>query len=294
MKRDIEYNGVYYKWSEICDKCGIPIPCIMRSTSKPNIEKSDYCVSCVRDIIDNKIKINCTQERDNINKKTVVVSAFPCCGKTYAFNHYQYKYSILDSDSSNFSWVYRARNGKELDDLIKIRNPEFPKNYIKHIKENLGKVDIIFVSSHLQVRQAMEEAGIKYCTVYPKKEMLNEWVGRMYRRGNDANFIKFQIDNWDKFVNSIDLEPHGYKIYRLGNNEYIDVDLLYNDFNNVTTYEFDDEINCESCKYGYFDTVTDDGNHSLCGAVRCYLCAESMGYCDKYEKGDIPAGEERF
>lgn len=265
-----------------------------------------------------------------MSKKTIVVSAFPCCGKTYAFNNYQDKYSILDSDSSNFSWTYRKRNEEELDalrkewesvphllytehyinqrrdELIKVRNPDFPKNYIEHIKENLGNVDIIFVSSHLQVRQAMEEAGIKYCTVYPKKEMLNEWVGRMYRRGNDANFIKFQIDNWDKFVNSVDSEPHGRKIYRLGNNEYIDVDLLYNEFNMVTVKEmydnwidtlnrvFDDDVNCESCKYGYFDTVTDDGNHSLCGGCRCYLCAEQYGYCDKYEKGDIPVGEERF
>jgi hypothetical protein len=192
-----------------------------------------------------------------MNKKTVVVSAFPCCGKTYAFENYQDKYSILDSDSSNFSWMFRTRTEEELnelkkeyesvprllstehyinkykDELIKVRNSDFPNNYIEHIKENLGKVDIIFVSSHLQVREAMEEAGIKYCTVYPKKEMLNEWVGRMYRRGNNANFIKFQIDNWDKFVNSVDSEPHGCKVYKLGNNEYIDVDLLYNDFNSI-------------------------------------------------------------
>lgn len=187
-----------------------------------------------------------------MGKRTVVVSAFPCCGKTYAFENYQNKYSILDSDSSQFSWMYRKRTEGELNELkkewesvphllsadayinkikdehIKVRNPDFPKNYIEHIKENIGKVDIIFVSSHLQVRQAMEDAGIQYCTVYPKKEMLNEWVGRMYRRGNDDKFIKFQIENWDKFVNSVSFEPHGYGLCRLGNNEYLDVDFLYN------------------------------------------------------------------
>lgn len=155
-----------------------------------------------------------------MNKKTVVISAYPCCGKTYAFENYQDKYSMLDSDSSNFSWIYV--------DGEKIRNPDFPKNYIQHIKDNIGKVDIIFVSSHLQVREAMEETGIRYCTVYPKKEMLNEWVGRMYRRGNDENFIKFQIDHWDEFVNNIQFEPYGFGICRLGNNEYLDVDFLYN------------------------------------------------------------------
>lgn len=188
----------------------------------------------------------------NMNKRTVVVSAFPCCGKTYAFENYQDKYSMLDSDSSKFSWMFRKRTKEELESLktewesvphllsgddyinqikdeeIKVRNPDFPKNYIKHIKDNIGKVDIIFVSSHLQVREAMEEAGIRYCTVYPKKEMLNEWVGRMYRRGNDENFIKFQIEHWDEFMHNIAFEPYGFGLCRLGNNEYLDIDFLYN------------------------------------------------------------------
>lgn len=159
--------------------------------------------------------------------KTIVVSAFPCCGKTYAFEHFQNKYSILDSDSSDFSWSYK--DGEDKNHYTeRTRNPEFPSNYIKHIEENIGKVDIIFVSSHLEVREAMEERGIRYCTVYPNPDMLNEWVGRMYRRGNDDDFIKFQIDHWDEFVKNIDYEPHGFIIWRLGSNQYLDVETLYN------------------------------------------------------------------
>jgi len=157
-------------------------------------------------------------------KRTVVVSAFPCCGKTYAFQNYQDRYTILDSDSSEFSWV-KDNDGKN----TKERNPEFPHNYIQHIKDNIGKVDIIFVSSHKQVREAMTKEGIRFCTVYPKKEMLNEWVGRMYIRGNDENFINFIINNWEEFMREIECEDDsGFRIYRLGNNEYIDLDFLYN------------------------------------------------------------------
>lgn len=155
-----------------------------------------------------------------MKKRTVVVSAYPCCGKTYAFEH-QDKYSILDSDSSSYSWLPVTKEG------IKQRNPEFPNNYIAHIKENLGKVDIIFVSSHLQVRQAMKDAGIDFITVYPDIDMRDEWVERMKRRGNDEKFIQFQIENWDNFVNSIAFEPQGFCIVRLGHNEYINVDYLY-------------------------------------------------------------------
>ena len=186
-------------------------------------------------------------------KRTVVVSAYPCCGKTYAFEHYQDKYSILDLDSDigKFGWMFRKRTKEELDDIkeawelephllsgdgyidkikdeeIKVRNPNFPANYIEHIKENIGKVDFIFVSNHLIVREAMEEAGIRYCTVYPKKEMLNEWVGRMYRRGDNDYVIKLHIDHWEEFMNNITFEPYGFGLCRLGNNEYLDLDFLY-------------------------------------------------------------------
>ena len=155
-------------------------------------------------------------------KKTYVISAFPACGKTYAFKNYQHKYSILDSDSSEFSWI-KDENGNNTNE----RNANFPQNYIEYIKSNIGKVDIIFVSSHLIVRQALKDAGIRYCTVYPKENMLNEWVGRMYRRGNDEKFISFIIDNWDKFMHDIIFnEPYGTGLWRLGNEEYIDIDYL--------------------------------------------------------------------
>jgi len=187
------------------------------------------------------------------NKDTIVISAFPCCGKSYAFKNYQDKYSILDSDSSKFSWIERKRTPKELeaikrswnselhllsgegyinkikDDIIKVRNPNFINDYIQHIKENIGKVDFIFVSSHLEVRQALMDEGINYVTVYPSNDMLNEWVGRMYLRGSDKAFIDFQIKHWDDFTKNVTNEPHGIHLFRLGTNYdklYMDLDFL--------------------------------------------------------------------
>ena len=170
--------------------------------------------------------------------RTEIVSAFPCCGKTYAFEHFQNKYKMLDSDSSQFSWMmvkdehYEMQHRGEKDykaRMIKIRNPDFPNNYIEHIKENIGEVEIIFVSSHEVVRKAMTDAGIYFKCVYPKPDMLNEWVGRMYRRGNDDSFIQFIIKNWDSFMHEIIFGDYrGKGVMRLGNNEYIDVDVAYN------------------------------------------------------------------
>ena len=150
-------------------------------------------------------------------KNTLVVSAFPACGKTVTYNKYKDSKIILDSDSSEFSWIK-----DEFGNNTKERNPNFPNNYIQHIKDNLGKTDIIFVSSHLNVRQAMKDNDINYITIYPSKECRLEWVGRMYLRGNDANFISFINDNWDNFMFDIKNEPHGTQLWFLEHNKCIE------------------------------------------------------------------------
>lgn len=57
--------------------------------------------------------------------------------------------------------------------------------------------------------------------------------------------------------------------------------------------EFTKDINCRTCKHGYFCGISWDSWHNLYGVGNCYLCAEQYGYCDEYEKGDIPEGKER-
>ena len=150
-------------------------------------------------------------------KNTLVVSAFPACGKTVAYNKYKDSKTILDSDSSEFSWIK-----DEFGNNTKERNLDFPNNYIQHIKDNLGKTDIIFVSSHLNVRQSMKDNDINYITIYPSKECRLEWVGRMYLRGNDAKFISFINDNWDNFMFDIKNEPHGTQLWFLEHNKCIE------------------------------------------------------------------------
>jgi len=135
-------------------------------------------------------------------KPTIVISAFPACGKSYMFkNHNGKPYTMLDSDSSEFSWIKdnKGNNTKE-------RNPEFPENYIKHIKDNIGKVDVIFVSSHSVVRKALNKNNINFFMVYPDKSMKEEWVSRFRERGNDEKFISFILNNWDDFIDEIEVE----------------------------------------------------------------------------------------
>lgn len=130
---------------------------------------------------------------------TLVISGFPGVGKSHFFRDNP-NLVVLDSDSSLFSWV---RNG--------VRHPEFPQNYIEHIKANLGKVRVILVSSHKVVRDALRENGIKYVLVYPDKSLKEEYLRRYRARGSDEVFLQMIADKWDGFIDDIIAEEYPTK-----------------------------------------------------------------------------------
>lgn len=165
-------------------------------------------------------------------KETKIISAFPACGKTHYFENNKDSKIILDSDSSKFSWIY-SDVGASVNTLklvkAKIRNPEFPKNYIEHIKENIGKVDYIFVSSHDIVRKALNESGIDFIIVYPEQTLKAEWVGRCFLRGSGEKFCKLIADNWDGWIAEMDKDCvlNKHDSYRLKHNEFLSDAMEY-------------------------------------------------------------------
>lgn len=153
---------------------------------------------------------------------TKIYSIFPACGKTWLYEHQEdYGLKILDSDSSDFSWI---RNYDPYGrPTTKLRNPDFPNNYIEHIKENIGKYDCIFVSSHASVREALDKEGIDFTIVYPMPMCKAEWVGRCYIRekngesgcGAEAMYNNFDVWQSECFMvgtnhNEIVLQPATY------------------------------------------------------------------------------------
>ncbi len=126
---------------------------------------------------------------------TRIISAFPGIGKS--FYHNLNKTTTLDSDSSNFSWTsILCRN----NEVKKIREPDFPNNYIEHIKENIGKYDFVFVSSHKEVRNALLENCLFFYLIYPSKSRKEEFLQRYKERGSDEKFIQLISNNWDNWI----------------------------------------------------------------------------------------------
>lgn len=124
--------------------------------------------------------------------ETKIVSAFPGTGKTYycnvdisQYDHTPYGYCI-DSDSSKFD--------KE----------NFPANYIEHIKLNIGRHAIIFVSSHKQVRDALVAEGLPFTLVYPDITLRSQYIDRYRQRGSSEQFIDLIDRNWEEWIRDLE------------------------------------------------------------------------------------------
>ena len=125
--------------------------------------------------------------------RTRIISAFPGVGKSYT--HKLHPDTTLDSDSTKFSWKTGPQN--------KVRDPDFPNNYIKHIKENIGKYEFIFVSSHKIVRDALLDNCLFFYLVYPDpcdSNLKDKFIQRYKERGSNDSFIKLVDENWDAWL----------------------------------------------------------------------------------------------
>ena len=186
-------------------------------------------------------------------KNTKVIATFPACGKTYFFENSADNVVVLDSDSSKFSWMTRKRTEEELEEIrrhwdsephllsgaqyinkirneeITVRDPSFPDNYIEHIKENIGKADYIFVSTHSSVRAALINANIDFTLVFPERSLKAEWVGRCFIRGSTTAFCGSIATMWDIWQRELEetVANNDLKCYRLKHGEYLS-DVLEN------------------------------------------------------------------
>ena len=121
--------------------------------------------------------------------ESTIIAAFPGAGKTYW--HRLHPDTTSDSDSSAFSWIDTPRG--------RVRNPEFPGNYIEHIKSLIGVKEIIFISTHIQVIEAMLAHEIEFINVLPVREAKELYLEKYRARGSDDAFIALVDNKWDEW-----------------------------------------------------------------------------------------------
>ncbi len=145
-------------------------------------------------------------------RKAMVICGFPGVGKTSVANN---RINILDAESSAFSWII---DPEHLEKGRK-RDPNFPLNYIKYIQDNMERYDVILVSSHQNVRDALKAEGIPYIIVAPWAELKNEYMIRYLRRGSEIEFIDLMQNAWGDFLRGIEVD--GAPVIYLDSGKYL-------------------------------------------------------------------------
>lgn len=102
---------------------------------------------------------------------------------------------LTDSDSSIFSWI--DVDGK------KERNPDFPNNYIEHIKKKVEEGYTVLTSTHKSVIDSMIENDIDFVIVMPDKKLKADYIKRYENRGSDKKFIDLMETSWDTFIKDL-------------------------------------------------------------------------------------------
>ena len=146
--------------------------------------------------------------KNTVEKATRIVLGFPGVGKTYIKEKYKgTTFKVLDSDSSGFD------------------KTNFPNNYIEYIKSNIGKFDLILISTHEAVRKAVAKSDIMNRAIvaicYPAKELKDVWIRRLANRGNSEEFLSLIEQNYDKWIEDIERETVFYKEKLNTENSYL-------------------------------------------------------------------------
>ncbi len=144
-----------------------------------------------------------------------IISAFPGIGKTTLV---QINKNYIDLESSDYKWIDidKTLPIEERKGTAKTINPDFPNNYIKKINELTGMGFNVLISSHKEVREALQAQGIEYTIILPSLDMKEEMISRYLSRGNQESFVNLLKTNYEKFVGDLSIDPNEKIILKSG------------------------------------------------------------------------------
>jgi len=125
-----------------------------------------------------------------IIKKPLIISGFGGVGKSTLAKKYK---NVIDLESTEYQWIVDPKVGNREEikaSMNREKNPEYPDNYIKAIKEAMTKYDVICVRYNgTKDPNFLDE--FDYVVCYPTKRAFNNHYIRRYReRGNTEEFIE--------------------------------------------------------------------------------------------------------
>ncbi|MBQ8665855.1 MAG: hypothetical protein IJ526_03230 [Lachnospiraceae bacterium] len=151
--------------------------------------------------------------------KTVIVSAFPGCGKTYMVQN-------RDKHPIQLYGTKRICICRDSDSSKYPRTSDRYQRYVDDIEDRIGDYDIIFISQQDELRQELQKRNIPFIVVGPnqspwlneKERMLikQQWFGRFLLRDNSHiydidSWMTSLKENWDEWTSPDHYAEYGAK-----------------------------------------------------------------------------------
>jgi hypothetical protein len=149
-------------------------------------------------------------------QRAILICGFPGVGKTWLSGKaYRERFPGLPiEDLESITFTYE-------DDAHKIKRPDFPSNYVSHIKERCKLPGIVMVTSHEKTRKLMLEQGLKFVSVYPLIELKEEYLARYKNRNSPQEIIDVVDRLWVEFITGFQAE-RGYKHKQLAAGQFLE------------------------------------------------------------------------
>jgi len=155
------------------------------------------------------------------NKKSIIISAWICAGKTYLTKNYK---NIIELPSGEYKYILtdeqkNVENKESLKSTKRELNPAWPFNYYDAIlkEAKTGEYNIILIAPCMPF-QEMRDYGIEFLLAYPDPICKEEYKERARNRGANEEFVhrvetKIQTD-YEEFLKQpnekIILQPGEY------------------------------------------------------------------------------------
>lgn len=75
--------------------------------------------------------------------------------------------------------------------------------YVRTIRENIGKYDFIFISTDPDGLKLLNDEGFDITLVYPKNELRNEYLDRYIDRDSPYEFIGTFMKHWNMWIDEL-------------------------------------------------------------------------------------------
>ena len=156
----------------------------------------------------------------------IVIAGFAGVGKTTLAKKYS---NVIDIESSPYKYDYSTYDNIDYEGFKgkkdRIKNINFPQNYINAINQAKQKYDIVLIWLCDEAIDLYNKFGINFVVCYPNVDAFEGYKQRYISRGNSQTWIDNVVNYYNEFFVK-KLEKSNYKKIILEKDENLEDKLL--------------------------------------------------------------------